>query len=61
MKPVAQHHIESVKQKQSKSFEELIPDMLQNRHNLDATMYNCLLAGFFEDGDEEMTPKTIMT
>lgn len=41
--------------------EELISDMLQNGHNLDATMHNYLLAGFFEDGDEEMTPKTIMT
>ena len=41
--------------------EELILDMLQNGHNLDATMYNCLLAGYCEDGDEEMTPKTVMT
>ena len=41
--------------------EELILNMLQNGHNLDATMYNCLLAGYCEDGDEEMTPKTVMT
>ncbi|KAH1188787.1 Pentatricopeptide repeat-containing protein, mitochondrial [Glycine max] len=41
--------------------EELILDMLQNGHNLDATMYNCLLAGYCQDRDEERTPKIVMT
>ncbi|KAL9313163.1 hypothetical protein ACSQ67_018615 [Phaseolus vulgaris] len=38
--------------------EELVSDMLQNGHNLDATMYSCLLEGYCEDGDEEMALKT---
>ncbi|BAT78014.1 hypothetical protein LR48_Vigan04g232700 [Vigna angularis] len=38
--------------------EELVSDMLQNGHNLDATLYNCLLQGYCEDGDEEMALKT---
>ncbi|CAJ1973570.1 unnamed protein product [Sphenostylis stenocarpa] len=38
--------------------EELVSDMLQNGHNLDATMYNCLLGGYCDDGDEEMALKT---
>ncbi|XP_061374926.1 pentatricopeptide repeat-containing protein At1g09900-like [Gastrolobium bilobum] len=39
--------------------EELVWDMLQNGHNLDAAMYNCLLGGYCEDGDEEMALKTV--
>ncbi|XP_027356921.1 pentatricopeptide repeat-containing protein At5g41170, mitochondrial-like [Abrus precatorius] len=39
--------------------EELVGNMLQNGHNLDATMYNCLLAGYCEDEDEEMALKTV--
>ncbi|XP_057432330.1 pentatricopeptide repeat-containing protein At5g65560-like [Lotus japonicus] len=39
--------------------EELVSSMLQSGHNLDATMYNCLLGGYCEDGDEEMALKTV--
>ncbi|KAL5189892.1 Pentatricopeptide repeat-containing protein, mitochondrial [Glycine soja] len=39
--------------------EELVSNMLQNGHNLDATMYNCLLLGYCEDRDEEMAQKTV--
>jgi len=38
--------------------EELVSDMLQNGHNLDATMYSCLLGRYCEDGDEEMALNT---
>ncbi|TKY74873.1 Pentatricopeptide repeat-containing protein mitochondrial [Spatholobus suberectus] len=39
--------------------EKLVSDMLQNGHNLDATMYNCLLGGYCDDEDEEMALKTV--
>ncbi|KAJ1423403.1 Tetratricopeptide-like helical domain superfamily [Sesbania bispinosa] len=39
--------------------EELVGDMLQNGHNSDATMYNCILEGYCEHGDEEMALKTV--
>ncbi|KAL2346581.1 hypothetical protein Fmac_000581 [Flemingia macrophylla] len=39
--------------------EELVSDMVRNGHNLDTTMYNCLLEGYCEEGDEEMALKTV--
>ncbi|XP_020204698.1 pentatricopeptide repeat-containing protein At4g11690 [Cajanus cajan] len=39
--------------------EELVSDMVRNGHNLDATVYNCLLEGYCEEGDEEMALKTV--
>ncbi|KAI9118562.1 hypothetical protein K1719_010894 [Acacia pycnantha] len=39
--------------------EELVRDMLQNGHEPDATMYNCLLQGYCEDGNEQMAIQTI--
>ncbi|KAK7385447.1 hypothetical protein VNO78_31168 [Psophocarpus tetragonolobus] len=39
--------------------EELVADMLQNGHNLDGTMYNCLLGVYCEVGDENMALKTV--
>ncbi|KAK7311955.1 hypothetical protein RJT34_10452 [Clitoria ternatea] len=39
--------------------DELVGNMLRNGHNLDATMYNCLVGGYCDDGDEEMALKTV--
>ncbi|KAJ7966382.1 Pentatricopeptide repeat [Quillaja saponaria] len=37
---------------------ELVCIMLQNGHNLDATIYSCLVRGYCEDGNEEMALQT---
>ncbi|KAM3710068.1 hypothetical protein ACJW31_01G001000 [Castanea mollissima] len=34
--------------------EEVVSDLLQNGHDIDATMYNCLIKGYCEDGNEQM-------
>ncbi|GMY28965.1 pentatricopeptide repeat-containing protein At4g11690-like [Fagus crenata] len=34
--------------------EDLVSDMLQNGHGVDSTIYNCLIKGYFGDGNEPM-------
>ena len=34
--------------------EEVVSDLLQNGHDIDATMYNCLVKGYCGDGNEQM-------
>ncbi|MED6198894.1 hypothetical protein PIB30_070917 [Stylosanthes scabra] len=39
--------------------EELVSEMLENGHNLDTTLYNSLLGGYCDLGDEEMALRTV--
>ncbi|KAL1291076.1 hypothetical protein HN51_059618 [Arachis hypogaea] len=39
--------------------EGLVSEMLENGHDLDTTLYNCLLGGYCDLGDEEMALRTV--